>query len=125
MPDRTPSPEADDLIERLKGQVVVHPWEVDLDRCERDERGLLLLGTDELRLEAAAEIERLRGAIAAEIAWHDAEARRHHEAQNDAADAGDIEEAVLNKYEARAHETAAERLAAILKPTEADDDIAF
>jgi hypothetical protein len=50
--------------------------------------------------------------IESEIAWLDAEARAHTDAQSASADLGDIEEAVIHKYEARAYRVAAERLRA-------------
>jgi hypothetical protein len=57
----------------------------------------------------------LEDAIRREILWHLAEASKHRGAQNDAADAGDCETATDRKYDAIGHETAAERLRAILE----------
>jgi hypothetical protein len=57
----------------------------------------------------------LEDAIRREILWHLAEASKHRGAQNDAADAGEIDEAIFNKYDAIGHETAAERLRAVLE----------
>lgn len=68
---------------------------------------------------APDEAARLRAAIEAEIAWHEAEAKINRDAQSLAADEGDIAGAVAHKYEAMVHEASAARLRRILN-TETD-----
>jgi hypothetical protein len=69
----------------------------------------------------AKRILAMEDAIRAEIAWHEAEARRHRETQSELIDRWEDEaadEALLHKYDAIGHETAADRLRAIPEPEE-------
>jgi hypothetical protein len=57
-----------------------------------------------------AALAELRARVETEIAWLDAMAGSHLDAQSEAANRCDIEEAVIHNYEAKAYRTAAERL---------------